>query len=189
MLTALLVLLVLFILGAFVWFVSPKLSPIPYFPTLNTDLKLIDKGLSLKPGDCLFDLGAGDGKMLLRYARPGIKVVGVEVNPYLVLVMKLRRLFYRHKDEIEIIAQDLFQTDISHATKIYLFVGPFLMERIVKYIQAKKGPGLKRVVSYRYDPFLWTKSKPQSVTCLQGEHPVYIWKLGSEKAGHVFEGN
>jgi len=171
--------LVLLLTFAFVWFVSPILSPIPYFPTLDREVKLVDRGLLLKPGDVLIDLGAGDGKMLWRYAQPGVKVIGVEINPFLVAYMYLRRLFHPYRSQITIRRQDLFKTDLSKATKIYLFVGPFLMERIINYILKNKTKRLSRIVSYRYD-FVTLKGKrltpkTSKLKTLKGEQNVYVW--------------
>jgi len=173
------ILIALILITAFVWFLSPKLSPIPYYPTLDREIKLIDQGLSLKPGDVLLDLGAGDGKMLWRYARPGIKVVGIEINPYLALYMFVRRLFHPHRKQIEVRRQDLFKTNITEATKIYLFVGPYLMERIVNYILKNRGKKLKRIVSYRYDFKTLAGKKLTTNTSklrtLKGKQNVYLW--------------
>jgi 16S rRNA A1518/A1519 N6-dimethyltransferase RsmA/KsgA/DIM1 with predicted DNA glycosylase/AP lyase activity len=167
------------VFSVFIFFLSPKLSPIPYFPTLNRDIKLVDRALNLKPNDVLFDLGAGDGKMLWRYARPGVKVIGVEINPYLWLYMFVRRLFHPHRQQIEIRYQNLFQTSLTSATKIYLFVGPYLMERIIKYILKNKQQTLSRIVSYRYDFKTLTGKelapKGSKLKTIKGEQNVYLW--------------
>jgi SAM-dependent methyltransferase len=58
----------------------------PYLPTLkkqtNTALDLLD----LKPDQTLLELGCGDGRVLKAAARRGIKTVGYELNPLLVIV-------------------------------------------------------------------------------------------------------
>ena len=137
---------------AIIWFANPKLSPIPYFPTLEEDMNRITKALNLQPGSVLYDLGAGDGKIVFRFASPTVKTVAVESNPYLLTVMWLKRLFHPHKKQITIFHKNLFKTNLAAATHIYLFVGPFFINQIIKYIYAKPHPNLKRIVSYRYPP-------------------------------------
>lgn len=163
--------LFLLLLGL-LWFVSPKLSPIPYFPTLEQDFERIRQALNLKPGSVLFDLGAGDGKMVLRLAAKQVKTVAVESNPYLVAIIYLRRIFHPKKQQISILWQDLFKTNLSKATHLYLFVGPFLIDRIVESILKRPHPNLVTIVSYRYRP------KHQGfVKFDKQQYPIYILKL------------
>lgn len=174
----LIIILVLLLFSIVWWFVNPKLSPIPYYPTLGADLTLIDKALNLRAGDILYDLGAGDGKMLWRYAKRNIKVMGVEINPFLVLLMLIRRWFHHQRQQIRIIWRDLFKTDLTPATHIYLFVGPFLIDKIFAYILNSKSPKLRRIVSYRYQPKL-----PHPSKTFTGKQQVYIWEFKKDSSG------
>ena len=163
-----------------IWFVSPRLSPIPYYPTLEADMEQIIKALDLKKGNCLYDLGAGDGKIIFRVAKPGIKTVGIEFNPYLVLLMKIKKLFHPQKKQITILWQDLFKTDLETATHIYLFVGPYLIDRIFEYIIKHKGKALQKIVSYRYCPKKYLKNRTKLKNNLN--HPIFVWKFKTSSA-------
>src|SRR3989339_372840 len=175
------IVLVLILVIGLVWFVSPRLSPIPYSPTLEADMPQIITALDLKKGHCLYDLGAGDGKVIFRLARSGVKTVGIEFNPYLVLLMKIKKLFYSQKKQVSVYWQDLFKTDLKPATHIYLFVGPYLIDRIFQYILKNKGPKLQKIVSYRYRP----NQHPGGVTELKNNlnHPIFIWSFKTKNAG------
>lgn len=146
------IVLLILLFTALIWFVSPQLSPIPYFPTLEPDMNRIGKALNLQPGSVLYDLGAGNGKIVFRFASASIKTVAVENNPFLVGIMLFKRIFHPHKQQITILCQDLFKTNLSEATHIYLFVGPFFINQIIKSISQQNHPKLKRIVSYRYQP-------------------------------------
>ncbi len=152
MLSYLLITGLVLLLVAVIWFASPKLSPIPYFPTPDSDLNRIKQALGLKAGSVLYDLGAGNGKIVFQMANRQIKTVAVENNPFLVLIIQLRRLFHPFKPQIKILWQDLLKTDLTQATHVYLFVGPFLIDKIVQIIEAKPHPRLQRIVCYRYGP-------------------------------------
>ena len=87
-----------------IWFVSPRLSPIPYYPTLEADMEQIIKALDLKKGNCLYDLGAGDGMVLFEaakwagHAKLDTKFIGIEINPVLVLILLFRCFFHPNKN-------------------------------------------------------------------------------------------
>jgi hypothetical protein len=172
----------LFFLTALIWFVSPKLSPIPYYPTSEKDMERIKKALDLKKKCVLYDLGAGDGKIIFRFASASVKTVAVESNPYLVLVMHLKRLFHPHKTQIRIICQDLFKTDLKQATHIYLFVGPYLVDRISQYLLKKHSQSLRKVIFYRYFPKLPLGSpvrlwRSDTGFCDKQKPPIFFWQF------------
>src|SRR3989339_1199594 len=84
-------------------FSSPTLSPIPYFPSQKADMPLIVRALNLKNNQTVFDLGAGDGIMIFKAAEEAFqqdintKFIAVEINPVLILILYLRRLFHPNK--------------------------------------------------------------------------------------------
>lgn len=169
MLSILLIILVIFIAFFIIYTLDPILAPIPYFPTSSIDIKPILKALNLKPEDVLYDLGAGDGKVIFQASKtPGIKVVGVEINPFLVLIMRFKNFFHPYKERVEIVWKDIFVTDLSSATKIYLFVGPYVMKKIINYIITHKSQKLKKLVSYGYS----TGLKNEKVKLAQ--KPIYV---------------
>ena len=67
----------------------------PYLPTLSPQVQQALDMVDLKPGQTLLELGAGDGKVLVAAAQRGIRVVGYELNPLLVIVCWLRTRRYR----------------------------------------------------------------------------------------------
>ncbi len=83
---------VIFMLFAFVIFFGP-----PYVPTLARQTEVALDLLDLQPGQLMLELGAGDGKVALAAARRGLRVVGIELNPLLVLVARARCWRYRRQ--------------------------------------------------------------------------------------------
>lgn len=174
--------LVLTLIIGLVWFVNPKLSPIPYFPTLESDMARIKKSLQLSKGSVLYDLGAGDGKIVFRFASSTVKTVAIETNPYLVTLMYFKRLFHPYKKQITILCQNLFKTDLSKATHIYLFVGPYFINEIDDYIKSQPREHNLRVISYRYAP------KKRSLKVIDQYKPaIYWWQL--KKTGNILYRN
>ncbi len=160
-----------------IWAVVPRFSPIPYYPTQSQDLRLIIRTFGLKKGDILYDLGAGDGKVIIEAAKiKGVKVVGVEIHPLLVFVMLVKRFLHPHKENITVLWHDLFNIDITDATHIYLYVGPFVMKRVVAKVLGEMPPHLKQITSYMYPFQLKELPKGLTETVIEGEHPIYILK-------------
>lgn len=85
-----LVIIAVMICFSFVVLIGP-----PYLPTLKPQVKAALDLLDLKPGQTMLELGCGDGKLLIAAAERGWKVTGIEINPILVLVCKLRTWRYR----------------------------------------------------------------------------------------------
>ena len=91
----LLVLIASFLFG-FVVFFGP-----PYVPTLTKQAEVALDMLNLQPGQLLLELGAGDGKVVRLAAARGLHVVGIELNPLLVLVARIRCWKYRRQVKIK----------------------------------------------------------------------------------------
>lgn len=176
-------------------FASPRLSPIPYFPTNHQDLKLIIKALNLKNDQTIIDLGAGTGTVIFTAASNAAslttKFVAVEINPILIFILHLRRLLHPNRKNIRIIWADLFKinyssltTDYLLLTTFYLYVSPWLLEKIVSKI--KKEIGSCYIVSYYY-PVRSLKKKPHFALratrgkekIIQGKNKIYIYNVKS----------
>src|SRR5579864_7624013 len=80
---------------AVMFFAGILLFGAPYLPTLKKQSDEIFKLLNLKPGQTLVELGSGDGRILRAAAKRGIKAVGYELNPLLVMYAKFRNWPHR----------------------------------------------------------------------------------------------
>lgn len=163
-------------------FSSPALSPVPYFPSNKKDMKLIIKALDLKNNQTVVDLGAGDGIVILEAAEEAMKkrldtkFVAVEINPVLILVLHVRRLFQANKKNIKIVRSDMFGMDFSSLIQpkakslFYIYISPWHIGKTLDNIkrQYKKFS----VVSYMY-PVKSLKPKQE----LQGLHRVFLYYI------------
>lgn len=160
---------VLILLAIIFIFASPKLSPIPYFPSNHHDLPLIIKALNLQNNQTIIDLGAGDGIVIFKAAEEALnknlntKFIAIDINPILVFIMNIRRLFHPNKKNIRVVMSDFFKMKLNSLTRepvnnvtmkqcsnltIYLYISPWLLEKTLSII--KKTPGKKNIVSYFY---------------------------------------
>lgn len=87
----------------------------------------------LKPGMIVYDLGSGDGRVLVEAAKRGAKPVGVEMNPFLVLLCRLKKLNVRW--------QNLWNADISEAQVVFVYLLPHHMNKLERKLKKELKPG------------------------------------------------
>lgn len=163
-------------------FSFPRFSPIPYFPSNKKDLSHILAALDLRSGQTIIDLGAGDGIIIFEAARQAFlkklttRFYAVEINPVLLLILHIRRLFHPNRNNIYIIKRDMFTMsyddilDGKNAT-FYLYISPWFIEKTVANItrQVKKF----ELVSYFYRVTCLPRHKE---TAIKGIHSLYTYR-------------
>jgi hypothetical protein len=105
----------------------------PYLPTLDAQAKVALELLDLKPGQTLLELGSGDGKMLVVAAQAGLNVVGVELNPLLVIVSWLRTRRYRR--QVRIIWGDFWHVNWPECDGVFVFLLSKFMPKLDNRMQ------------------------------------------------------
>jgi SAM-dependent methyltransferase len=110
----------------------------PYVPTLDPQARAALELLDLKPGQTLLELGSGDGKILVVAARAGLYVVGIELNPFLVAVSRLRT--WRYRKQVRIIWGDFWMVDWPECDGVFSFLLGRFMPRLDQRMQTLKKP-------------------------------------------------
>lgn len=110
----------------------------PYLPTLDAQAKAALELLNLKPGQTLLELGSGDGKVLVAAARAGLNVVGIELNPFLVVISWLRTRRYRK--QVRIIWGDFWLTKWPECDAVFAFLLKQFMTKLDTRMQVAKKP-------------------------------------------------
>lgn len=141
-----------------------------------TPPKVVDAMLELaqvKPGDLLYDLGSGDGRIVIDAAtRYGVRGVGIEVDPELIERAQENARRAGVAALVQFREEDIFTADYHDATVVTLFLGYELNLKLRPRLRATLAPGT-RVVSHEYDMGLW---KPD-VTRRVGLHTIYLWTI------------
>jgi hypothetical protein len=183
-------LIILIIIVIIFLFSSKKLSPIPYFPSQPVDLPKIIKALGLKNNQTVIDLGAGDGIVIFSAAKEAYKqklntqFIAVEINPVLILILHLRRIFHSNRKNIKIVYGNIFTMDYAGFKKsitFYLYISPWFLEQVIENCKMK----IKNfdVVSYMY-PIKSLKKKPHFALrasrgkekIIQGKNKIFIYQ-------------
>ncbi|MEO6760822.1 MAG: hypothetical protein ABI220_00380 [Candidatus Saccharimonadales bacterium] len=120
--------IVLIVLAVVAVFGGVLLFGAPYLPTLSKQAETALDLLDLRPHQTLLELGSGDGKVLVVAARRGLNVVGIELNPLLVIVSWLRTRRY-HK-QVRVIWGNFWRVDWPKVDGVYVFLLDRFMGRL-----------------------------------------------------------
>lgn len=137
-------------------FVSRKRSPVPYFPTNKKDIPLIIKALNLKRNKSVVDLGAGNGVVIFKAAEEAYKrgfntkFYAVEINPILILLLHIKRLFHKNKKNIFILYEDFIKMSLKKFKNavFYLYLSPKYLNIIYKKIKTEAKNS--KIITYFY---------------------------------------
>lgn len=139
----------------------------PWVPTLTPQAKRALDMIDLKPGDTLLELGSGDGKILLDAARRGWNAVGVELNPILVVISRLRT--WRYRKQVKVKWGNLWETKTwPQAEGIFVFILPKYMPKLDKKVTQWHKSSVK-LVSFAF-------AIPGKETISQHKSGVYLYE-------------
>jgi tRNA G37 N-methylase Trm5 len=159
----------------------PRDPDVIYVPTPD---EVVEKMLTLadvRPGEIVYDLGCGDGRIPVRAAKKyGVKAWGFDINP----VRVKESLDNVEKNEVKklvtIKLQDIFELDLSKADVITLYLLPQLNVKLIPQLDKLK-PGC-RIVSHDFNMEGVRPKRELTYTPSGGrEHRVFLWVTPLEK--------
>ena len=128
--------------------------------------------------DFVVDLGSGDGKIPITAARQfGARALGVEFNPDMVEVSKLRARQANVADKVEFRQADIFTTDYSSASVVTLYLLPEINLKLRPTL-LKMNPGT-RISAHSFDMGSW---RPDETTLI-GSARTMLWVIPAHVAG------
>lgn len=131
-------------------------------------------------GDVLYDLGSGDGRIVIAAARDfGVaRATGVEIDPELVAESRRNAAAADVAERVRFVRADLFEYDFSDATVVTLFLLPSLNIRLRPRLLSELAPGT-RIVSHEHDMDDWRPDDRRRV----GRHAIYLWIVPARAEG------
>jgi Methyltransferase domain len=150
-----------------------------------TPQAVVDKMLELArltPKDFLMDLGSGDGRTVITAAKRGARAVGIEYNPDMVELSKKNAHEAGVEERAQFMQADLFETDLSKATIITMFLLPDINLKLRPKLLGLK-PGT-RIVSNTFTMGDWQPDVKQTVESCDGSWcTVLFWVVPARVAG------
>ena len=145
-----------------------------YFsPTPASVAEAMLKLARVTSNDVVYDLGSGDGRIVLLAAEKyGARGVGIELMPSLIEVSRKAARERQVEDKVTFIEGDFFNTDISEATVVTLYLSPSVNRILEPKLRALR-PGT-RIVSHNYGIGDWT---PDDVVHGEDGSDIYLWTV------------
>lgn len=125
--------------------------------------------------DVVYDLGCGDGRVVIAAARLGARGVGVDMNPRRLEACRENAGRARVTDRVRFIEADLFEVDVRKATVVMLYLLPELNVRLRPSLLWQLAPG-SRIVSHSHDMGEWQPDRVAKV----GRSFIYAWEVTPE---------
>ena len=148
-----------------------------YVPTRQTVVDAMLTVAKVKAGDVVYDLGCGDGRIVVSAAKLGARGVGVDIDPQRVSEANQNVQRNDMGDRVKILNQDLFTTDFRDANVVMLYLLPSLNLKLRPTLWKTLKPGT-RIVSHDFDMGDW---KPEQTLNVDGS-TVYYWTITPDLA-------
>ena len=137
--------LVFFLLASAGW---ASFSAAPWVPTWARDFSRIRALAAVQPGDTIFELGAGEGRLLRVFTQTQARsIIGYEISfiPFVIAWLRMRRQAPR----VQVRCQDFFTAHFAGAQVIFCFLTPPAMRKLKVKFEAECKPGT-RIISYAF---------------------------------------
>ena len=159
---------------------QPKHPPdVPYVPSTEEAVDAMLKLADVKASDILYDLGCGDGRIVIAAAKKfGTHATGIDIDPTRIAEARENARKAGVEKLVRFEEKDLFDADIHQATVVTLFLLPDVNLRLKDKLLSDLKPGT-RIVSNTFDMGDWKADKETTI----GEpgdqiglsHHFYLW--------------
>jgi SAM-dependent methyltransferase len=153
---------------------KPKRPDVNFVPTPYPVVEKMLELAEVKKGDVVYDLGCGDGRIVVTAARKyGAKGFGFDIDPK--RVKESLALVWENKveDLVTIEEKDIFTLDLSGADVVTLYLLPTLNVKLIP--QLKKLKDGSRIVSHNFDIKGYKPKRTVEVDVYRVKHTVHLW--------------
>jgi tRNA G37 N-methylase Trm5 len=149
----------------------------PFVPSPQHIVERMLEAASVKPGEVVYDLGCGDGRILITAAEKfNAKAVGVELSPDLVKraqeTIRLRKL----ENRAQVVQGNLVEVDLSNADVVVLYLLTESNELLRPRLEKQLRPGA-RVVSHDFEVRGWKPTVVDYVEAYKRKHRIYVYEI------------
>lgn len=159
---------------------SPDKVFVRYVPTPPDVVQAMIKLGKMTPEDVVYDLGCGDGRMVIGAVKAGAKRgVGIDLDPKRVAESQVNAKTAGVEDRVEFRKGDILDIkDLSNASLVLIYLGDDLNMRLRPVLQKTLKPG-SRIVSHRFQMGDWKPVKSETMTGEDGDtYELHLWIVG-----------
>jgi hypothetical protein len=155
-----------------------KLDLAIYDPTPQGIVDGMLRLASVGPGDVLYDLGCGDGRIVVTAAEKyGIRAVGVDMSPRRIAEAQLNARRHGVESRVQFLQVDAKEVEISEATVVMIYLGADANLRLVERLRSELSPGT-RIVSRNFRIYGWPPERTEKLILPDGiESSLYLWTI------------
>jgi hypothetical protein len=166
-------------------------APTEEVPYVQTPLHLVHRMLQLADvtaNDVLWDLGSGDGRIVIAAAKRGATASGFEIDPNLIRESIRNARLARVTSRAKFFERDLFTLNFATPSVVTLYLLPEFNLKLRPLFLSQMKPGA-RIVSHEWDMGDWlpdetliypSPAKPHGTS---KEHKVFLWIVPAQIAG------
>ena len=148
-----------------------------YEPTSPDVVQVMFRLANVKADEVVYDLGCGDGRIVITAVREfGARGVCVDIDPQRIAESQENARKAGVTENIRFLNQDLFDTDVSEASVVMLFLSSELNLKLRPKLLRELKPG-SRIVSHWHDMGDWKPQKAVRVRSSDRERSIYLWTI------------
>jgi len=148
-------------------------------PFVASPLTVVRKMLEyadLKPGETLFDLGSGDGRIVIMAAQEfGARGVGIELNKRLLEEARRKGEAMGLDDMVEFVHDNIFDVDLSPADVVTMYLTTGANEKVRPKLEKELSPGA-RVITHDFSVPGWDNGKNLKFREGYRSHTLYLYR-------------
>ena len=152
-------------------FIHAGLSGATWVPTRQRDVQRFLNLADIKQNDVVYDIGCGNGRMVIAASTQGANAIGFEISLFPYLLAKINKLIRRSKVKIKY--RDLWHVNLADADLVYFFLMPERIKKLKNKFEQELKPGAK-VISYVWPIDGW---RPIKIDECEGRPKLYLYEM------------
>ena len=157
---------------------SPTVIPdVPYAVTTEPVVESMLDLAGVRAGDVLYDLGCGDGRIVIAAAGRGARATGIDIDPYTLYFARTNARRAGVEARVRFVRGDFFRADLRDATVVTLYLSPEVNRRLLPKLLDELAPG-SRIVSHKFD--MGDAWKPDR-SVRSGDATIHLWIVPADR--------
>jgi SAM-dependent methyltransferase len=155
---------------------APRGPDVRYEPTPHDVVQAMVRLAEVRAGDVVYDLGCGDGRIVIAAARLGARGVCVDIDPQRIAESRANAARAGVTERIEFRNEDLLRTPLHDATVVMLFLSLEMNRQLRPKLLRELKPGA-RIVSHWHGMDDWRPQATLHVRSDWRDHAVFLWAV------------